>query len=387
MKNKGCASVVVVAVGLTLINAATENPWVWVLIVALIGLVVWVFNWQSKRKSASDKAGHLRNLQILEQLASDLPSNDSGGLSLKQGEVVVHRLASVGLVEFRSNGSSYSGGSQGVSIRVMKGLSYRVGANRGTITKNPETLQLIDEGSATFTNKRVVFAGANQSREWDFEKFLGANVTANGITAYMPVSNRQKTSGLTWTDHSDLPPGFALAVANDYFEGGLEAAKRRCLETAGEIRNLLSLEPGVGNPVASRIKPESNSKESSNNYDLKTGPRFEIVGESFNRDSFERIRQARGIDVGSTASVAATLVAEPENIHSANGKAVAVKLEGMTLGHIAESNNEAFFDLLLANGGTATCQAEIFFDGEASPEGPRNSVRLFVKMPPQLGNK
>ena len=43
-----------------------------------------------------------------------------------------------------------------------------------------EEMKDIDEGRATFTNKRVVFAGDKHTREWDFAKLLGWNEGAGG---------------------------------------------------------------------------------------------------------------------------------------------------------------------------------------------------------------
>jgi hypothetical protein len=386
MKNVGCAAIALLFIALGLVEAAVKNPWVWLFITALVGVLIWANKVQSKRKVSTDKASHLRNIQLLESIASNLPSSVSSGLALKKGEVVVYRLDEVGLVEYRSNGSSYSGGSQGFSFRIMKGVSYRVGANRGAIVKNPETPQMVDEGSATFTNQRVVFAGANQSREWEFEKFLDTNVSANGVTAYMSVSNRQKTSGLTWTNKNDLTPGLVLAVANDYFEGGLDAAKQRCRETANEIKALLQLPLGADvSDEAERTGHKSEVSETPN-ADLAVGPSFEVVGETFYRANFDTLRVSQKLELRENGPTIATLVAEPNNQHSRNGKAVSVQVDGLVLGHIPEASNTKFFDILVEHGGTATCLAELYLDPEAGEDFAKNSVRLLVAFPPKLSN-
>jgi len=37
-----------------------------------------------------------------------------------------------------------------------------VGASRGQLVKNPETMQVIDQGTATFTNKRLILQARKQ---------------------------------------------------------------------------------------------------------------------------------------------------------------------------------------------------------------------------------
>lgn len=385
MKNQGCVWAIVGVGGLTLLSAAQKNPWIWVIIAALVALGVWLVNFQSGKKSESDRESHLRNIELLESMAQNLTAEKESGLALRKGEVVVYRLGTVGLVEFRSNGSSYSGGSQGFGIRIMKGVSYRVGANRGSLTKNPEILQMVDQGSATFTNQRVVFSGASTSREWDFSKFLDTNVTANGVTAYMAVSNRQKTSGLSWVDKTDLTPGLVLAVANDYFEGGPEVAAKKCYEIANEIKAVLKL-PYVAHLKAAEAASSDPRPTQSSTAHLALGPRFDIVGESFYRANFEKIRIANEFKVGQTNTTIATLVAEPENEYSQNGKAVSVQIGGLSVGHIPEASNSIFFDLLIANGGMATCQVELCLPPDAGEVLAKNSVRLLIAMPPAISN-
>ncbi|MCK9581061.1 MAG: Atg14 domain-containing protein [Methanoregula sp.] len=79
----------------------------------------------------------------------------------------------------------YEGGSHGVSIRLMKGVSYRVGAHRGHIRKEE---QLVDTSSGYFmiTNKRILlhpFPG-RKSVSIPLEKMLSYNCFENGIEIY-----------------------------------------------------------------------------------------------------------------------------------------------------------------------------------------------------------
>ncbi|MBW4008562.1 hypothetical protein HG532_00765 [Moraxella osloensis] len=66
------------------------------------------------------------------------------------------------LLEERVIGRQYVGGSSGVSFRVAKGVSFRVGASRGRSVSERGTV-ITDNGSLTITNKRIVFVGANKT--------------------------------------------------------------------------------------------------------------------------------------------------------------------------------------------------------------------------------
>lgn len=74
-------------------------------------------------------------------------------LVLKKGEVV-HYASRATLDELRSVSLGYQGGSRGVSIRIAKGVTYRVGSHRGHIVKE-DRLVKTSEGVLIVTNKRL----------------------------------------------------------------------------------------------------------------------------------------------------------------------------------------------------------------------------------------
>ncbi len=55
----------------------------------------------------------------------------------------------------------YVGGSRGVSVRIVKGVTWRVGASRGERLPVTE-IQTIGQGSFIVTNQRTVFVGPRQ---------------------------------------------------------------------------------------------------------------------------------------------------------------------------------------------------------------------------------
>lgn len=56
----------------------------------------------------------------------------------------------------------YEGGSHGVSVRVMRGVYYRIGAHKGEAVRRTERLH-VDTGTLAVTDKNVYFAGPSKS--------------------------------------------------------------------------------------------------------------------------------------------------------------------------------------------------------------------------------
>src|SRR5262249_32015414 len=92
---------------------------------------------------------------------------------LKPDERVFLIIDGAGLIEERRGQGHYQGGSQGVSLHIAKGVTYRVGAQRGTFVPGEEHPTVVDHGVAVVTDERVVFEGSGQTREWAFAKLLG----------------------------------------------------------------------------------------------------------------------------------------------------------------------------------------------------------------------
>lgn len=103
---------------------------------------------------------------------------------LKKGEIV-HFASEANLKEIRTVGLGYTGGSHGVSIRIAKGVSYRVGAHRGHIEKED---RLVDTsyGVLIITNKRIFLqpAPGNKPLNIPLTKILSYNCYNNGLDVY-----------------------------------------------------------------------------------------------------------------------------------------------------------------------------------------------------------
>jgi hypothetical protein len=119
-----------------------------------------------------------------------LPTVADPQLILKRGEVAHLETPAEMLKEVAIR--EYKGGSHGVSFRIMKGVSYRVGQHRGQMEVVGSRLEIADTGTLVVTSQRVVFTGTRRSQEVRYDKLLNLNVYADGIQFH--VSNRQTPS-------------------------------------------------------------------------------------------------------------------------------------------------------------------------------------------------
>jgi len=74
----------------------------------------------------------------------------------------------------------FVGGSQGVSVRVMKGVYYRVGAFKGHSVENTERVH-VDTGLVVITTKNIYFAGPRKSVRIPYTKIVSFEPFDDGI--------------------------------------------------------------------------------------------------------------------------------------------------------------------------------------------------------------
>ena len=113
----------------------------------------------------------------------------------KTGEIVLWR-AQGQFHEAGRGAGSYQGSSQGLSIPVVAGIRYRVGATRGTYVSGDPIQKYGEVGDVILTTDRVLFNGMFNTREWAFAKWNGAAASTDETDYIFNVSNRQKTSGV-----------------------------------------------------------------------------------------------------------------------------------------------------------------------------------------------
>jgi hypothetical protein len=74
----------------------------------------------------------------------------------------------------------YAGTSQGVSVRVMKGVYYRVGAFKGQAIDSVERIH-VDTGWLVITTKNIYFAGPQKSSRIPYSKIVSFMPFSDGV--------------------------------------------------------------------------------------------------------------------------------------------------------------------------------------------------------------
>ncbi len=100
-------------------------------------------------------------------------------LVLQKGEQVIWVFKDAKYYESRTR-THYVGGSHGVSLRVMKGVYYRVGAFRGDPVQTTALVH-VDTGLLVVTNKHLTFIGPQKSVRLKHEKIISCIPYSDGI--------------------------------------------------------------------------------------------------------------------------------------------------------------------------------------------------------------
>ncbi|HET9731882.1 MAG TPA: DUF2510 domain-containing protein [Acidimicrobiales bacterium] len=148
------------------------------------------------------------------------------------GERAVYRIDNAGLFESRRGPGQWSGRSSGVSVPVGMGVRVRVGQSRGHYVQGEEAPTVVDTGTVTFTDRRVVFLGGKYTRAWDFPKVLGIEHDTRAAHTAIQVSNRQKTSGFTY-------PGLRPDLVAAWLELAMALGEGHRDEVLGQLREQL----------------------------------------------------------------------------------------------------------------------------------------------------
>jgi hypothetical protein len=133
------------------------------------------------------KAGVIRDV-----LAGVVPERFNLGntlpINLQKGEKVVWAFDSCEYWEDKTK-RTYQGGSRGASVKVMKGVYYRVGAFKGAPVYSTERV-LIDRGAVYITNKHIYFSGPSKSLRVPYSKIVsflpfddGVGLVRDALTA------------------------------------------------------------------------------------------------------------------------------------------------------------------------------------------------------------
>lgn len=106
-------------------------------------------------------------------------ANRNFPFNLQKTEKIVWVFKDVNYYEQKTR-TRYVGGSQGVSIRIARGLYYRVGAFKGERVQTSETIHA-DTGLLGVTNKHIYFSGSSKTFRINYNKIVSFEPFSDGI--------------------------------------------------------------------------------------------------------------------------------------------------------------------------------------------------------------
>jgi hypothetical protein len=110
---------------------------------------------------------------------------DTGMQIILKKDEVIHFASKASLNEMRVVNLGYESGSHGVSFRIMKGVSYRIGASKGHVIKEERLIET-SRGIFLVTNQRLFLhpIGDNKPLSIPLNKILSYSCFSNGIQFY-----------------------------------------------------------------------------------------------------------------------------------------------------------------------------------------------------------
>lgn len=129
--------------------------------------------------TALTKARILRALDNAQPTAIKVTVDGPLAPRLETDERALWSFSGAHYLTFRSR-THYTGGSQGISIRVMRGVYYRVGSFRGEPVK-ADYLSTEDSGALTIATRNVYFVGTHKALKIPVRKIASAQLYSDGI--------------------------------------------------------------------------------------------------------------------------------------------------------------------------------------------------------------
>jgi len=122
----------------------------------------------------------LARLRLLTEIQNGNPPTISvSNVVLQKGESA-YWSERASLYEERVVSRRYEGGSRGMSFRIMKGVSYRVGSHRGHLITD-KAMVPVSTGELIITNRRAIFRGDAKSFAIKLDKLLEVSFYADGV--------------------------------------------------------------------------------------------------------------------------------------------------------------------------------------------------------------
>lgn len=131
-------------------------------------------------REISKQKKELTRLRLLTEIQDgNIPTLTTSNIVTQKDERI-YWIEPSSLLEEKVINRRYVGGSQGVSFRIMKGVSYRVGGHKGHYEVDKGNVE-VSSGDLIITNKRIVFSGDKKSFSTRLDKIIDINLFNNGL--------------------------------------------------------------------------------------------------------------------------------------------------------------------------------------------------------------
>lgn len=107
-----------------------------------------------------------------------LPNIQDTNLNLSNNEICCY-MDNAYTFKDKTITTGYTGGHNGVSIRIMKGLSYRVGGSGSKAIR--QTTRIKYDGILYITTKRIIYSSQQESFDKTFDKITSITEAQDGI--------------------------------------------------------------------------------------------------------------------------------------------------------------------------------------------------------------
>ncbi len=135
------------------------------------------------------------------------------GLILQKNEVG-HFCVPASLFEERVVARNYVGGNRGLNVRIAKGVSFRVGQQKGQMTSQSGMVEVSD-GYFIITNKRVVFSGNRKSVSTPLNKLLDVHLFNDGLNFSSSLREKPVIVRLSKNEEAELCGAIISRLLNE----------------------------------------------------------------------------------------------------------------------------------------------------------------------------
>ncbi|HEY3843138.1 MAG TPA: hypothetical protein VGL48_07780 [Acidimicrobiales bacterium] len=151
---------------------------------------------QARQEAAAQQEVDHRKVQLANDRAVLLGKiRVECSLVLHAGERAVGIVTNVGLVEIHRAPGHQRGSSSGVSVPLpFTRIRVRTGGSRGHFVQGPLRPQIVDTGTLTITNQRLVFHGSTKVADLHWDKLVGIDYQLGEVN--VAISNRTTTTVL-----------------------------------------------------------------------------------------------------------------------------------------------------------------------------------------------